>query len=141
MGVLQLDSVNVFCRTHYMPAFSRLGAYPRALLDTLAAHTDGPVRRELFEYWAHEASLVPVELQPLLRWRMDRANADAWGGMRRVAQDNPGLVDEVLLGAEVGGEAEGCEGKVAEACGVEGGEEAFDACVAEEVDGLAGVAD
>jgi uncharacterized protein YcaQ len=79
-----------------MPAFSRLGAYPRTLLDTLAAHTDGPVRRELFEYWAHEASLVPVELQPLLRWRMARANADAWGGMRRVARDNPGLVDEVL---------------------------------------------
>ncbi len=96
VGVLQLDSVNVFCRTHYMPLFSRLGPYPRALVDTLAAHTDGPVRRELFEYWAHEASLIPVELQPLLRWRMARASADAWGGMRRVAEQNPGLVDDVL---------------------------------------------
>ncbi|PZS18143.1 MAG: cytoplasmic protein [Pseudonocardiales bacterium] len=96
IAVLQIDSVNVFCRTQYMPLFSRLGPYPREALDRLTAHTAGPVRRELFEYWAHEASLVPVELQPLLRWRMQRASADAWGGMRRVARDNPGLVDEVM---------------------------------------------
>src|SRR5664279_3558493 len=93
IAVLQIDSVNVFCRTHYLPVFARLGPYSRDLLDRLTAHTAGPVRRELFEYWAHEASLVPVELQPLLRWRMARARAEAWGGMRRVAQDNPGLLD------------------------------------------------
>ncbi|HEU5006041.1 MAG TPA: winged helix-turn-helix domain-containing protein [Jatrophihabitantaceae bacterium] len=96
IGVLQLDSVNVFCRTHYMPLFSRLGPYPRDLLDKLAAHTSGPIRRELFEYWAHEASLVPVELQPLLRWRMERASAEAWGGMQRVARDNPELLEQVF---------------------------------------------
>jgi uncharacterized protein len=96
LGVLQIDSVNVFCRTHYMPLFSRLGPYPREALDRLTAHTAGPVRREMFEYWAHEASLVPVELQPLLRWRMERAQAEAWGGMRRIARDNPRLLDEVL---------------------------------------------
>ncbi len=96
LGVLQIDSVNVFCRTHYMPLFSRLGPYPREALDRLTAHTAGPVRREMFEYWAHEASLVPVELQPLLRWRMERAQAEAWGGMRRIARDNPHLLDEVL---------------------------------------------
>jgi uncharacterized protein len=96
LGVLQIDSVNVFCRTHYMPLFSRLGPYPREALDRLTAHTAGPVRREMFEYWAHEASLVPVELQPMLRWRMDRAQAEAWGGMRRIARDNPHLLDEVL---------------------------------------------
>jgi len=96
IAILQIDSVNVFCRTHYMPLFSRLGPYPREALDKLTAHTAGPVRRELFEYWAHEASLVPVELQPLLRWRMQRANADAWGGMRRIARDNPNLLDEVM---------------------------------------------
>ncbi len=95
VGILQLDSVNVFCRTHYLPVFSRLGPYPRDTLDTLTAHTSGPVRRELFEYWAHEASLVPVELQPLLRWRMARVDDDAWGGMVRVARDFPGLLDEV----------------------------------------------
>ena len=96
IAILQIDSVNVFCRTHYLPLFSRLGPYPRAALDKLTAHTAGAVRRELFEYWAHEASLVPVELEPLLRWRMQRASADAWGGMQRIARDNATLVEQVL---------------------------------------------
>jgi len=96
IGILQLDSVNVFQRAHYMPLWSRLGPYPRALLDRLAAHTDGPHRRELFEYWAHEASLIPLRLQPHLRWRMARADDDAWGRMRRMAADHPHLIDEVL---------------------------------------------
>ncbi|MDO8211755.1 winged helix-turn-helix domain-containing protein [Conexibacter sp. CPCC 206217] len=96
IGLLQLDSVNVFSRTHYMPLFSRLGPYPRELLDRMAAHTDGRVRRELFEYWAHEASLVPLRLQPQLRWRMARADDDAWGGVRRIAREHPQLVADVL---------------------------------------------
>jgi uncharacterized protein YcaQ len=96
LGIIQLDSVNVFCRTHYLPLYSRLGPYPRDVLDALAAHTAGPVRREFFEYWAHEASLVPIELEPLLRWRMGRASQDAWGGMRRVAEANPALLDDVI---------------------------------------------
>ena len=103
IAILQIDSVNVFSRTHYLPLFSRLGAYPRDTLDVLTAHTAGPVRREMFEYWAHEASLVPVALQPLLRWRMERARDDAWGRMRRIAVEQPGLLDEVLaLVAEQG---------------------------------------
>ncbi|MGH8860654.1 MAG: winged helix-turn-helix domain-containing protein, partial [Jatrophihabitantaceae bacterium] len=96
VGLLQLDSVNVFCRSHYLPVFARLGPYRRELLDRLTAHTDGPVRRELFEYWAHEASLVPVELQPLLRWRMARASTDPWPGIRRIAQEKPHLLEDVL---------------------------------------------
>ena len=96
VGLLQLDSVNVFCRSHYMPVFSRLGPYPREALDKLTAHTAGPVRRELFEYWGHEASLIPIELQPHLRWRMDRANEEAWGNMVRVARDFPGLIEDTF---------------------------------------------
>jgi uncharacterized protein YcaQ len=96
VGLLQLDSVNVFCRSHYMPVFARLGPYPREALDRLTAHTAGPVRRELFEYWAHEASLIPVELHPYLRWRMARADDDAWGSMVRIARDFPQLVDDVF---------------------------------------------
>ncbi|MEO8889817.1 MAG: winged helix-turn-helix domain-containing protein [Jatrophihabitantaceae bacterium] len=96
IGVLQLDSVNVFCRSHYMPMFSRLGPYPRELLDTLTGHTAGPIRRELFEYWAHEASLVPVRTQPLLRWRMDRAHAEAWPGVRRIAREKPTLLEDII---------------------------------------------
>jgi uncharacterized protein YcaQ len=97
VGLLQLDSVNVFCRSHYMPVFSRIGPYPRDTLDRLAGHVDRPsARRELFEYWAHEASLVPFALQPLLRWRMARAHEDAWGGLRRHARDAPGTVQAVF---------------------------------------------
>ncbi len=96
IGILQIDSVNVFCRTHYLPIFARLGPYSRELLDTLTAHTAGPVRRELFEYWAHEASLIPLELQPLLRWRMARAESDPWPGIRRIAKEQPGLLTDVL---------------------------------------------
>jgi uncharacterized protein YcaQ len=97
IAVLQLDSVNVFSRSHYLPMFARLGPYSRDALDQLTAHTAARVRkRELFEYWAHEASLIPVELHPLLRWRMERAGEDAWGGMRRIAEQKPELVDDVL---------------------------------------------
>jgi uncharacterized protein YcaQ len=102
VGLLQLDSVNVFLRSHYMPLFSRLGSYPRQALDRLAWHEDGQGqarrarRRDLFEYWGHEASLLPVELQPLLRWRMARADSLAWKGVRRIAAEQPQLLEFVL---------------------------------------------
>jgi uncharacterized protein YcaQ len=50
----------------------------------------------LFEYWAHEASLVPLHLQPMLRWRMARASTEPWGAVRRIASDSPHLLEEVL---------------------------------------------
>jgi uncharacterized protein len=102
VGLLQLDSVNVFCRSHYMPVYSRLGPYPRQALDRLAWHEDGKGkagrarRRDLFEYWGHEASLLPVELQPLLRWRMARVDALAWKGVARIAAEKPELLEFVL---------------------------------------------
>ncbi len=92
LGVVQIDSVNVLVRSHYLPAFSRLGAYDTTELDRLAHRAP----RALFEYWGHEASLLPVALQPLFRWRMARAKHHAWGRMRRIAENNPKFVDEVL---------------------------------------------
>ncbi|HWD64840.1 MAG TPA: crosslink repair DNA glycosylase YcaQ family protein [Solirubrobacteraceae bacterium] len=96
LGLLQLDSVNVFCRSHYVPVFSRLGPYDLALLDRLAGHGVGSRRgRRLFEYWAHEASLVPFELHPLLRWRMAQVDTAAWRSIARVAHESPELIEEV----------------------------------------------
>src|SRR5690348_10185560 len=96
VAILQIDSVNVFSRAHYLPVFARLGPYPRAVLDRMTGYTAKPVRAEMFEYWAHAASLVPVEFQPLLRWRMARANEEPWPAIRRIARDNPALLEDVV---------------------------------------------
>ena len=92
VGVVQIDSVNVLQRAHYLPLFSRAGPYDTALLERAAHYAP----RRLFEYWGHEASLIPVGLQPALRWRMDRAAHEAWGGMRRIRRERPELVAQVL---------------------------------------------
>ena len=91
VGVLQIDSVNVLVRSYELPLFSRLGPYPRTLLTDLIER-----RRELFEYWAHEASFAPVELHPLLRWRMEAASGHAWGRMVRIHRDVPDYVSKVF---------------------------------------------
>lgn len=95
LGLLQIDSVNVLVRSHYLPAFSRLGPYARDLLDR-AAYSGR--RRRLFEYWGHEASLIPVEMQPLFRWRMHRAQRGEgmWGGVARFGREHRGFCAEVL---------------------------------------------
>ncbi len=87
LAVVQIDSVNVLSRSHYLPFFSRLGPYPRGTLDALTAG-----RGAVFEYWAHEASFLPVRLHPYLRWRMAAADTQAWGSMTRVARERPEYV-------------------------------------------------
>ncbi|RZU32650.1 winged helix-turn-helix domain-containing protein [Blastococcus saxobsidens] len=91
LAVVQIDSVNVLSRSHYLPAFSRLGPYPRPSLDALSNQ-----RHELFEYWAHEASFLPARLHPFLRWRMAAADQEAWGSMTRVQRERPEYVAALL---------------------------------------------
>jgi uncharacterized protein YcaQ len=80
MGVLQIDSVNVFERAHYMPLFSRLGVYDKAELDKL----HGGKNPTLVEYWAHEASFIRTEHYPLFGFRQEynqrgnRARYEQW---------------------------------------------------------------
>jgi uncharacterized protein YcaQ len=95
LGLVQIDSVNVLVRSHYLPLFSRLGRYPVEALDRAAYGAKG---RRLFEYWGHEASLIPVETQPNLRWRMERAKhgIGVWGGVARFGRDHPGVCAAVL---------------------------------------------
>jgi uncharacterized protein len=96
LGLLQLDTVNVFCRSHYMPVYSRLGPYDRALLDRMAAHVAGDVDRRLVEYAAHEASLIPIESHPLFRWRMARVDHEAWAPLVKLAHEKPEVVADAL---------------------------------------------
>jgi uncharacterized protein YcaQ len=77
-GVLQVDSVNVLARAHLMPLYSRMGPYDPSLLERAAS---GREQRRLVEYWAHVQALMPVELWPHLRFRMEtyRAQRGKWG--------------------------------------------------------------
>jgi uncharacterized protein YcaQ len=117
LGALQIDSVNVLVRSHYLPLFSRFGSYSREGLDRAAY--DGH-QRSLFEYWGHEASFLPLEFFPLFQWRMDRARRGegTWGRLRRYATEHQDLVNAALtqirergpLGAselEAGGKSSG----------------------------------
>ena len=94
LGAVQIDSVNVLVRSHYLPVYSRCGPYAAELLDRAAY--DGS--RSLFEYWGHEASLLPIELYPLFRWRMERARngEGTWQRLRRYATSHKALVAAAL---------------------------------------------
>jgi hypothetical protein len=90
IGLIQIDSVNVLVRSHYLPLFSRLGTYDPALLERAAYGR----QRSLFEYWGHEASLLPLELHPLLRWRMDlaRRGEAGWPRIERMVAEQPRML-------------------------------------------------
>lgn len=92
VDVVQVDSINVCVRSHEMPLFSRLGPHPRDLW-----HRMGEAQ-EVFEFWCHEASLLPVDHWPLLHWSMERGRM--WGGSYQVALERPGYVEDVLRQVE-----------------------------------------
>ncbi|MBK5411954.1 YcaQ family DNA glycosylase [Pseudomonas sp. TH34] len=96
LGVLQIDSVNAVVRSHYLPLFSRLGNYSPLILEQ-AAWSSGR-RRSLFEYWGHEASLLPMALYPLMRWRMERAarGQGIYQQMARFGREQQATIARVL---------------------------------------------
>ena len=87
MGIIQIDSVNVLVRSQELPLFARLGPHPRSLIH------DATMAGELFEYWVHEASHVPVEHYHLHRWRMQGAHR--WQGVRAIEDRRPGYIEQV----------------------------------------------
>lgn len=93
VGLVQLDSVNVFTRTHYMPFFSRIGPYDRDSLDGWLWQSG-----EIFEYWGHEASVIPSEHYGLFRWRM--AQALKWRRLQELEADHPEYIEAVYRQVE-----------------------------------------
>ncbi|MFM1973647.1 MAG: hypothetical protein RLZZ345_731 [Actinomycetota bacterium] len=98
LGLLQVDSVNVFERAHYMPLFSRLGKFDKAELESAM----GGFHPQLIEYWAHEASIVRLENWPLYRWRMNAYRekyATKWG----MEAGNKKLVEQITSQLQANG--------------------------------------
>lgn len=87
LGVIQIDSVNVLTRAHYLPAYSRLGEYSQPAFDRM----EYP-RRRVFEYWAHMASYSPLDHHRLLRWRMEESRTRSWDRLQRIAAERPDYV-------------------------------------------------
>jgi uncharacterized protein YcaQ len=87
--VIQLDSVNAFSRTHYLPFFSRLGPYDRDALDDWIWRSG-----EMFEYWGHMASVLPMSDHRLFRWRMERGYI--WTSAEKVLATRPGYLDAIF---------------------------------------------
>lgn len=99
LGLLQLDSVQAVCRSHYLPVYSRLGVYDQPTLDKWLWHSG-----KMFETWSHEASVVPVEIEPLLRWTKREARHGAtWAGLHKMATQRSGYVAGVLAEVQQNG--------------------------------------
>lgn len=88
IALVQLDSVNVFSRAHFMPFFSRIGPYDRDALDGWLWQSG-----EMFEYWGHEASVIPSKRHRLFRWRMNQQLN--WKRMLQLEEEHPGYIEDV----------------------------------------------
>ena len=91
LRLVQIDSVNVLTRAHYLPVFARLGPYRREALDRWIYHG-----RHMFEYWCHEQSYAPVSFHPMMRPRMHSMRDHGWKRVRDLLEHDPGYVRSVL---------------------------------------------
>ncbi|CAB4612286.1 MAG: winged helix-turn-helix domain-containing protein [Actinobacteria bacterium] len=99
LGVIQIDSVNVLVRSQELPLFARLGDHDRNAINKATAQS------KIFEYWGHEAAILPVEIQPLFRWKMNAARTGKikhWG-LTSFYADNKVFVKRILKHVEANG--------------------------------------
>ena len=99
LGVIQIDSVNVLVRSQELPLFARLGDHDRNAINKATAQS------KIFEYWGHEAAILPVEIQPLFRWKMNAARTGKikhWG-LTSFYADNKAFVKRILKHVEANG--------------------------------------
>ena len=99
LGVIQIDSVNVLVRSQELPLFARLGDHDRNAINKATA------QNKIFEYWGHEAAILPVEIQPLFRWKMNAARTGKikhWG-LTSFYADNKAFVKRILKHVEANG--------------------------------------
>ena len=99
LGVIQIDSVNVLVRSQELPLFARLGDHDRNAINKATA------QNKIFEYWGHEAAILPVEIQPLFRWKMNSARTGKikhWG-LTSFYADNKAFVKRILKHVEANG--------------------------------------
>ena len=91
LRLLQIDSVNVLTRAHYLPMFARLGSYRREALDRWIYQG-----RRMFEYWCHQQSYAPVSFHPMMRPRMQAMHDHRWRRVRDLLEHDPRYVRSVL---------------------------------------------
>lgn len=110
LGVLQLDTIPIIARPQHLVPYSRVGGYDLSLFQRVAYKDD-----EWFESWAHEAALIPMELEPLFRWRQDEMSTKGhWSAL----EEPVGYVDQVH--AELTERGPLCAGDLSDTGGKEG---------------------
>lgn len=98
-GVIQLDSVNVLERAHYLPAYSRLGPYDQAQFDSVMWGGPDDHSAHAFEHWGHEAAVMPMELLPAMHHRMVASGTWKQATGERLDRERPGLIESVRRAA------------------------------------------
>jgi uncharacterized protein len=90
LSCVQLDSISTVERSHRIALTGRVGNYPREAISQLLGEG------RIFEYWAHEACLLPIESWPLCRRAMESGGRDWYSNVNDVKSAHPELAEEIL---------------------------------------------